>query len=724
MSAALSPALISASSAPDTPLPRLRPDLRLSPGPQARDGGPSWSIFDPARNAYFRIGWAAREILARWGLGRVGAVAEAVNRETTLTIDDEDVQDFARFLQLNELTAADHPSGIAWLAERARTREKSLLSQAVHGYLFFRIPLLRPDRFLTAALPMVGPLFSRTWRQIVMALGLIGLFLVSRQWDAFVGGLADIATWESAAALALTVAVIKVVHEFGHAFTARRYGCPVPTMGVAFLVMWPVLYTDTTHAYRLTSRRQRLEVAGAGIMVELFIAALATFAWALLPPGALRDAMQTAAVVSWIGTLAINLNPLMRFDGYYLLADALDTPNLQDRAFALGKWRLREALFGLKNPPPETVSDGLRRVMIVYAYATWIYRFFLFLGIAVLVYHMAFKALGVFLMGVEIVYFIALPIWRELAAWWERRREVGFNRHVLTTFCGLVGVGGLLTLPFPWPVKAPAVLRPAETLALHAPIVAQVKSSPFANGAEIPAGTALIELASPDLDYEAERTARRIVALSAMIERQSALADSADQVGVLKEELRTAQALAIGVAALQAQMTITAPFDGRLTDLADPLRPGQWVRPEQTLGRVASIDRRRVTVFIAADDLSRVETGASARFISDDPAAPALPLRLEEIASANADALDAPLLSARFGGPIPTTPIKGRKGAAQERPTAPVYRAVLTPTDQIFAARLPPQTLAGRVFIDAPPQSLIRRGWNAAAAVLIRESGF
>jgi putative peptide zinc metalloprotease protein len=724
MSAALSPASIPASSAPDTPLPRLRPDLRLSPGPQARDGGPSWSIFDPARNAYFRIGWAAREILARWGLGRVGAVAEAVNRETTLTIDDDDVQDFARFLQINELTAADDKSAIAWLTKRAVVREKSLLSQAVHGYLFFRIPLLRPDRFLTAALPLVEPLFSRTWRRIVMALGLIGLFLASRQWDAFVGGLADMATWESAAALALTVAVIKIVHEFGHAFTAKRYGCPVPTMGVAFLVMWPVLYTDTTHAYRLTSRRRRLEVAGAGIMVELFIAALATFAWALLPPGALRDAMQTAAVVSWIGTLAVNLNPLMRFDGYYLLADALDTPNLQDRAFALGKWRLREALFGLKNHPPEAFDPPLRRILIAYAFAAWVYRFFLFLGIAVLVYHMAFKALGVFLMGVEIVYFIALPIWRELAAWWERRREVGFNRHVLTTFCGLIGVGGLLALPFPWPVKAPAALRPAETFALHAPTAAQVKSLPFADGAEIRAGAALIELASPDLDYEAERTARRIKALEAMIDRESALADSADQIGVLKEELRTAQALAVGVAALQAQLTITAPFDGRLTDLADPLRPGQWVRPEAALGRVASIDRRRVTAFIAADDLSRVEAGASAKFISDDPAAPALPLRLEEIASANADALDAPLLSARLGGPIPTAPIKGRKGAAQERPSAPVYRAVLTPVDQAQAARLPPQTLAGRVFIDAPPLSLIRRGWNAAAAVLIRESGF
>lgn len=713
----------------DAPLPRLRPDLQVFPGPADPDGGPTWAIFDPVRNAYFHIGWSAREILIRWGLGGAGAVARSVSAQTVIRIDENDVRDFARFLQINELTTSDDKAAVAWLAKRAQSREKSLLSQAVHGYLFFRIPLLRPDRFLSATAWLAEPFYSPVWRRIVVVLGLTGLLLASRQWDAFVGGLADMATWEGAAALAVTIAVIKVLHEFGHAYTAKRYGCPVPAMGVAFMVLWPVLYTDTTHAYRLTARAKRLEVAGAGIMVELFIAALATLGWALAPPGGLRDAMQIAAVVSWIGTLAINLNPLMRFDGYYLLADALGAPNLQDRAFLMGKWRLREALFGLNEPPPENVADRLRRFMIVYAFAIWIYRFFLFLGVAVLVYHLAFKALGIFLMGVEIVYFIALPICRELAAWWERRRQVGFNRHVAATLLGLGGLIGLTAVPFPWPVKAPAVLRPAAAVALHAPAAAQVKIVMAANGDFVRAGEALIELVSPELDYEIDRARRRIAALAALIDRESALADSADQAGVLREELRTAQALAVGFEALRRQLIVTAPFDGALTDLADPLRPGQWVRPEQVLGRVASVDLRRATAFIAADDLTRVAVGASARFIFDDPAAPALALRMEEIASANADVLDAPMLSARVGGPIPTAPTRGDRGGrdiagGKERPAIAVYRAVLAPIDPQRAARPPPQSLAGRVFIDAPPQSLIRRGWNAAAAVLIRESGF
>lgn len=120
-------------------------------------------------------------------------------------------------------------------------------------------------------------------------------------------------------------------------------------------------------------------------------------------------------------TLAINLNPFMRFDGYYLLSDWLEVENLQDRAFARGKWWLREKLFGLGDPPPEPFGEPLGKGLLVYAFGTWIYRFFLFLGIAVLVYAYFFKVLGIFLFLVEILWFIGLPIWRELQAWWKRK---------------------------------------------------------------------------------------------------------------------------------------------------------------------------------------------------------------------------------------------------------------------------------------------------------------
>jgi len=121
-----------------------------------------------------------------------------------------------------------------------------------------RIPLVRPDRFLTATYPYVAGLFSRTVALAILSIGLIGLYLVARQWDVFLDTFVDMFTLEGAVWFALTLGCLKVVHELGHAYTAKRFGCRVPTMGLALLVMVPVLYTDVNDSWKLTARRQRL----------------------------------------------------------------------------------------------------------------------------------------------------------------------------------------------------------------------------------------------------------------------------------------------------------------------------------------------------------------------------------------------------------------------------------------------------------------------------------
>ena len=145
------------------------------------------------------------------------------------------------------------------------------------------------------------------------------------------------------AAYGVTLIGVKILHELGHGFTAKRYGCRVPTMGVAFLVMWPVAYTDTNEVWRLTSRRQRLHVAAAGIVTELAIALWATLLWVLLPDGPVRMGAFLLSSSTWISTLLVNASPFMRFDGYFLLADALHVPaerlmvSFQSR-FGRAKW--------------------------------------------------------------------------------------------------------------------------------------------------------------------------------------------------------------------------------------------------------------------------------------------------------------------------------------------------------------------------------------------------
>jgi len=152
---------------------------------------------------------------------------------------------------------------------------------------------------------------------------------------------------------ALTLFFVKMLHELGHAYTARHYGLRVPTMGLAFLIFWPMFYTDNSDAWKLRKRTSRMAIAGAGTLVELGLAVPATFLWSFLPDGPLRSACFLIAATTWISSLLINLNPFLRFDGYYLLSDFLNVPNLQARAFALGKWHLRRFLAGIESPCPD-----------------------------------------------------------------------------------------------------------------------------------------------------------------------------------------------------------------------------------------------------------------------------------------------------------------------------------------------------------------------------------
>ncbi|HSK41901.1 MAG TPA: site-2 protease family protein, partial [Arenibaculum sp.] len=440
-------------------MPPLREELTLHPGPRTPSGVPTWTLQDPANNRFFRIGWAEFEMLSRWDLGSMEAIAEAVSRDTTLDLAGDRVEAFVRFLAGCSLLQVRGEQAVGGLVRQAQAQRRHWAAWMLKNYLFFRIPLVRPDGFLTATRGLVGWVFSPGFLALVLAAAAAGGWLVVRQWDGFIHSFSYFFSIEGALLAALALGLSKVLHELGHAYVANRFGCRVPTMGLAFLVLWPVLYTDTSEAWKLPSRRPRLAIGAAGMATELALAALATLAWAFLPDGPARSACFLLATTTWILTLVVNLNPFMRFDGYYLLSDWLDIANLQDRSFALARWRLREALFGLGDPRPERFERHVEHLLIAYAVATWIYRFFLFLGIALLVYHLFFKALGIVLFAVELAWFIARPVLGELRVWASRRREVRLNRQTALSLFMLSAALAAVVIPWRSTVPAPALLR-------------------------------------------------------------------------------------------------------------------------------------------------------------------------------------------------------------------------------------------------------------------------
>jgi putative peptide zinc metalloprotease protein len=465
--------MVSTTPQQDLALPVLRDDLQILSGTPTAEGVPTWNILDPVRQQYFQIGWSAFQLLSQWHLGSATRLIDVVSRSTTVEATQRDVMELIQFLYRHNLTRDAAMGGGQGLFAQAEQAKQHWLLKLLHNYLFFRIPLLNPDRFLQKTLPLVEPLFTKTALICVVLLGVIGCIGIVRQWESFANTFLYFFSPQGLTAYVLGLIAIKVLHELGHAYTAARYGCQVQTMGIGFLIMVPVLYTDTTDSWKLTSRKQRAAIAAAGTVVELSMAMIATFLWHLCPEGVLKSVLFVLATTSWIMGLFINLNPMLRFDGYYVLSDWLGVPNLQSRAFAFGKWNLREWLFGWGDAPPEELPGPRQRLLTGYAWSTWVYRAFMFLGIAVLVYYFFFKVLGLFLFLVEIGWFLAWPVYQEVQVWWKRREEV------ITSWRGrLVGAVVMVILilgciPLDRMVSIPAVLEARERATIFSPVPRQ-----------------------------------------------------------------------------------------------------------------------------------------------------------------------------------------------------------------------------------------------------------
>lgn len=699
----------------DRPLPPLREDVALLTGPAAREGSPTWTLHDPVTNRYFRIGWLEFEILSRWKTGRPAEIVERVNAETTLRIAIADVERLARFLDQSELVRRTEPAAARDLAGRAAARRQGLLPWLTHHYLFIRIPLLRPDAALQRMLPWFAWAYTPAFMVMTLAAALAGLYLVAQQWDVFLAALPWFFSLEGAAVAGLSLLLAKALHELGHGLTARRYGCPVPTMGVAILLLVPMLYTDTSAAWRLTRRRQRLAIGAAGMLAELALAAYALLAWSFLPDGILRSVVLVWATTTWIMTLLVNVSPFMRFDGYYLLSDALDVPNLQERAFALGRHWLRERLFDFGEPPPETWSPRMRRALIAYALATWLYRLVLFLGIAVLVYHMFFKVLGIVLFAIEIWFFVLRTVTNEMRGWPQRFRSHGLSRRAGLT--GLVLLAGIVLAVMPWrtTIQAPAVMS-SDRASLYLPSPAQLAALHVSVGDQVAVGRVLAEFRSPELEHRRDQALRGTLAL----EQELRLAASGQQdparAHILERRLVQARAEAAALQTEIERLTIRAPIAGRVVELSDALSEGVWFKSGEALGIVADQTSTRIDAYVDEAELERLLPRQLAKFIPDDPAGGIRQATLLTIESTAVRRLMDPQLASTQGGAIPVR--QDKQGALV--PETPVYRVQL----EAGQGDAPAMAVRGVVHLAGEPASVAMRFARRVAAVLLRESGF
>lgn len=695
----------------------LREDLELLDDGRLAGGQPGWKLFDPLKNRFYQLDWLSFEILSRWHIGQPEQVLAAIRQQTTLQVGEEDIVSLYQFLQLHELLQQP-PGHHADSLARYQRLQGSIGSWLVHNYLFFRLPLLRPDALVTRLAGYGQLFFSPRFYWLTLLVGVFALWHVGQQWDAYSSTLVDMFSLQGLLYYGLAITFVKIAHEFGHAVCAKRFGCRIPTMGLAFLVLWPVAYTDTNDVWRLPDKRQRLMVSSAGILTELSIAVWATLCWLWLPDGGPRTVAFLLSSTTWISTLLINASPFMRFDGYFILSDALGVVNLHQRCFDYARWHVRRVLFALPDSPPEFLDRHHHWLAIAFAWVTWLYRLVVFLGIAALVYHFFIKLVGIVLFLIEIVWFVAGPVWKEMQVWMTMKPQiVAAGRYRwLMLLLALAALGCLL--PLPGHTRLAAMIYPAQLQTVYAPPDAYLLQSHVRLGQVVQAGQPLFSMTSPQLRQNFLLSEQRSRQLAAQESGASFDDDNRKDWDVLNSKWQHARSEGGYLQKEMVKYFPVAAFAGRVVDLNPDVQPGGWLSARETMAVIAGNGPYEVVAYLPESQRALLDRDADAAFIRNGVLPHKLVLRVVSVSADAESELSVPELALDGGGDVA---VRSRNGRFYPEKT--VYRVVFRSVQAVDFNK-PLSRERGVVVVGIQPSSAVSGWLRDVAAVFYREFGF
>ena len=699
-------------------IPFIRQDLKLSKGPKKEDGSATWLLYDALRNKYFSINKKAFDLLSNWSGGQ--KIDEFILKIQSInaSISEDEIKDFTNFLNINNLTTKKTQDEVKSLVVQKNKLNKHWLLRLVHNYLFFKIPFFRPGSWLENTLPYAAVLGSRLVRNIIYIFGAIGIYLTISNYETFLNTFSYFFNLNGLLFYILTIIFVKAFHELGHAYVATYYKCKVSSIGLAMLVFFPFLYTDTSDAWKLTDHRKRLLINFAGMLTELHIALIATFAWAVMPEGILKSASFFIATSSWISSLLINISPFMRFDGYYVLSDYLKAENLQPRSFALGRWQLREWIFGFKFQPPEQLMNNRRWTFIVYAWSTWLYRFFIFIGIALLVYYLTFKILGIILFIIEIVWFILLPIFREVKQWWGLRKSMTMNRtsfRSLSLFCVF-----LFALFVPWrtSLSLPAIIEKEAVIDIFPPEDAMIKNIFITDNQMVKQGDVLIKFTNPYLSTQVEQAIDRVKLIQKKLDRRIGSELDMSNLIVLENQLKKELEVLKNLQKQSDELTIYANQDAAIVDLQS-LKNNQWVSQNDKLFSLIESGQSQVIAYVNETDLDKIKKESRGFFFSKNNEYSNIEVEIKNLNQTSTEELPYLSLTSSYGGSIATREVEGK--SSLQRPEKALYQVNFkTLTDH---NDLQWET-AGVVKLKSENYNIFQNLFNLVSSTFIQESGF
>jgi putative peptide zinc metalloprotease protein len=370
---------------------RMRGDLAIAP--QKYEGRTYYVVKDPVGLRYYRFKEHEHFVIklmdGSTSLDEAQKEFEKQYRPERMKL--EDLEAFAQQLINAGLAQNESPQAGKLLFDQRRKRRRNEWLQTLTNILYIKIPLFDPDKILTRMVPYTWWIFTMPFLLLSIGVMLAAILLVATHFDAFLdklpysGNFFTLRNFASFAAQNLAymwvgLAVVKVIHEFGHGLSCKTFGGEVHEMGLLFLVLSPAMYCNVSDAWTLPNKWKRIIISAAGIYVELIIAAIATFVWWNTPSHPLffgvdiNNLSLSLMVLCSISTVLFNANPLMRYDGYYVLADWLEIPNLRDRSNRFLKNVMLEYCLGVEVQPEPYMELSRKVLFVAYAIISYVYR--------------------------------------------------------------------------------------------------------------------------------------------------------------------------------------------------------------------------------------------------------------------------------------------------------------------------------------------------------------
>jgi putative peptide zinc metalloprotease protein len=662
--------------------------LGLRPGVRVRRQnfrGERWLLLENAfNNQYFRLRPAAYEFVARL---RPDRTVEQVWQQCLELFPDQapsqgEVIQLLAQLYFANLLQYDSAADSAQLFQRFKQRQQRERGFRFRNIMFMRFPLFDPDRWLAGLQPLAAKIFSPFGAALWLLVVAAGLKIVVDNFPALRAQGQNVLAPGNLFLLYVGLVLVKTLHEFGHAACCRRFGGEVHVMGVMFMIFTPMPYVDTSSSWGFRERWKRVLVGAAGMIVEVFVAAIAAFVWSRSAPGTLHNLAYNMMFVASVSTVIFNVNPLLRFDGYYILSDLLEIPNLNQRAAEQLRHLTESNLFGVKKSasPAQTLREACW--LVVYGITSGIYRVIIFSGVLLAVAD-RFLLIGILMAAACLISWVTVPAVR-LVLYLATNPRLDRVRLRATLVTAGVAAGVLVLLnvvPFPNSFRAPGVVRAVERTQVASETAGQIEAVLAKSGSAVKRGQPLLRLRNPELELELAGAQAHLAELDARLLK--AMHDETADLKPLTQVRAAVQARVEKLSADAQRLVVTARHDGIWVAPGIEEFAGRWLPRGSDLGLLVNPAAFEFAATVMQEDVdalfSQTLPSAQVRLYGDVSSSLSVPKW--RVVPGGQRVLPSPALGWRAGGEVPVATDDAQGNRAAE----PYFEVVgkLTPSDNV-----------------------------------------